>query len=371
MENRALRTPQDNRIQDGPGRETRNGETGSAPAPDSGMISVVVPVYNTEKYLNRCVDSILKQTCGDFELILVDDGSSDRSGEICEQYKAKDSRIRVLHIPNSGPAAARNRGMDVMTGAYLTFVDSDDWIEPDALRTARRVIEETGDDVVIFGTWAWDKPLVKEVEAIAPFDKRDVMKSILSGETSGYSDRGYIIDGPYSKLHRTDFIRKNRIRYPENLSRSEDTVFSLYIVEQAKSVSFHPYRFYHYEKNESSICNAFSDKAVKKLPAVLQENDAFLDRFYPSDPELRNANNRCIFPHLIEADISYFFNSSNPKSKAELFREYRQALLEPIVHEHICAINESTVSRNQRLKLRLYRNPTKLLFLLYSLVVKR
>lgn len=97
------------------------------------MISIVIPVYNVEMYLQRCVDSILEQTCGDFEIILVDDGSMDSSGEICDQYAATDSRVRVAHEPNGGPSAARNKGIDMAAGEYIFFMDSDDALESDAL----------------------------------------------------------------------------------------------------------------------------------------------------------------------------------------------------------------------------------------------
>ena len=92
------------------------------------MISVVVPVYNVEKYLNRCVDSILNQTYSDLEIILVDDGSTDRSGSICDEYLSIDSRVRVLHKENGGLSDARNHGIELANGSYLCFIDSDDYI---------------------------------------------------------------------------------------------------------------------------------------------------------------------------------------------------------------------------------------------------
>lgn len=93
------------------------------------LISVIVPVYNVERYLNQCIDSILAQTYKDFELILVDDGSKDKSGEICDEYVKKDSRIRVFHKKNGGVSSARNYGIDNAQGTYICFVDSDDWVD--------------------------------------------------------------------------------------------------------------------------------------------------------------------------------------------------------------------------------------------------
>ena len=105
-------------------------------------ISVIVPVYKVEKYLHECVDSILAQTFRDFELILVDDGSPDNCGAICDEYAAKDSRIRVIHQENQGLSGARNSGIDVARGEYITFVDADDSIEPCLYTTAVKACQE-------------------------------------------------------------------------------------------------------------------------------------------------------------------------------------------------------------------------------------
>ena len=112
-------------------------------------VSIIVPVYNAETALHRCIESILHQSCADFELLLVDDGSKDDSGAICDEYAAKDSRIRVFHKENGGVSAARNLALDVARGKYLQFLDSDDWVVPDATLLLLRAAEEHGADLVI------------------------------------------------------------------------------------------------------------------------------------------------------------------------------------------------------------------------------
>ena len=113
------------------------------------LISVIVPVYKVEKYLHRCVDSILVQTYTNLEIILVDDGSPDRCGAICDEYAAKDSRIRVIHQENGGLSAARNAGLDVCSGEYIAFVDSDDWLDPEMYAVMMAQVREYGCDVVM------------------------------------------------------------------------------------------------------------------------------------------------------------------------------------------------------------------------------
>lgn len=111
-------------------------------------LSIIVPVYNVEKYLPKCIDSILAQTFTDFELILIDDGSPDRCGEICDEYAAKDSRIVVIHQKNQGVSAARNAGLDIAQSLYLGFVDSDDWISPNMYQKMLLEAQQTGADIV-------------------------------------------------------------------------------------------------------------------------------------------------------------------------------------------------------------------------------
>lgn len=113
-----------------------------------GLISVIVPIYGVEKYLEECIESILNQTYKQLEVILVDDGSPDRCGEICDRYAQKDSRIIVIHQKNSGAAAARNAGLRIATGEYITFMDSDDYLEPDAYETMLEVMNSNDVDIV-------------------------------------------------------------------------------------------------------------------------------------------------------------------------------------------------------------------------------
>lgn len=110
-------------------------------------ISIIVPIYNVEPYLRRCVDSLLNQTYGDFELILVDDGSPDHCGTICDEYAVSDTRVRVIHKPNGGLSDARNAGLEIARGEYIAFVDSDDWVAPDYLERLLTALTKTGADI--------------------------------------------------------------------------------------------------------------------------------------------------------------------------------------------------------------------------------
>ncbi len=121
-------------------------------------ISIIIPVYNAEKYLSRCIDSIFMQTFTDFELILVDDGSPDRCGLICDEYMRRDSRVRVLHQSNQGQAAARNNGVNVANGEWITFVDADDMVHPQMLEMLYRSVNEHSTLVSIGNAWEGEYP---------------------------------------------------------------------------------------------------------------------------------------------------------------------------------------------------------------------
>lgn len=115
------------------------------------MISIIVPVYKVEPYLRQCVDSILNQTYRDLEILLIDDGSPDCCGKICDEYEKKDKRVRVFHTENRGLSIARNLGLKETQGDYIGFVDSDDWIEPDMYEVLLKCLEETGADICVCG----------------------------------------------------------------------------------------------------------------------------------------------------------------------------------------------------------------------------
>ena len=115
------------------------------------LISVIIPVYNVEQYVESCLNSVIDQSYTNLEIILVDDGSTDRSGEICGQYALKDSRIKVIHEENAGLGEARNRGLRIASGDYICFVDSDDWIEEDYCKELAQAAERTNSDIAICG----------------------------------------------------------------------------------------------------------------------------------------------------------------------------------------------------------------------------
>lgn len=191
-------------------------------------ISVIVPVYNTDKYLHKCVDSILSQTFTSFELLLINDGSKDCSGEICDEYARKDVRIRVFHKENGGVSSARNLGIENARGEWIAFVDSDDFLPADALRN---LLESNNEDLIIGGyknhfgdeliTLDGEKQIIKKVD----------FEMFLS-----LNINSVLFRTPWCKLFKKEIIDRESLRFDNSLVFGEDTVFVTTYLLQCKSI---------------------------------------------------------------------------------------------------------------------------------------
>lgn len=215
-------------------------------------VSIIVPVYKVERYLSECIDSILSQTYSDFELILVDDGSPDRSGIICDEYAKKDNRIVVYHKPNGGVSSARNYGIEKAVGEWIMFVDSDDYIEPETLNISFKAIDNIDVDLVVFG--------IEENYFYNNTIKRPELKYIGKGailqEEFEEADQNGWLRGPVCKLYKRNLIIQNNLRFDLNMSYGEDTKFAFTYFLYCKNVKVLPNYCYHYcFRNKESLTN--------------------------------------------------------------------------------------------------------------------
>lgn len=189
-------------------------------------LSIVVPVYNVAEYLQDCLDSLLAQTNPDFELLLVDDGSTDASGVICDDCRQRDPRIRVIHQPNRGVSVARNRGLDRASGEWISFVDPDDYVEPDYVETLLAECEDAA-DLTFFGATVFREGALpeKRLPMAARSTDRNSLQAILlwlKHNPEQYEYFGFT----WNKLFRTSLIREHGLRFPEGLDLREDEVFT-------------------------------------------------------------------------------------------------------------------------------------------------
>lgn len=221
------------------------------------LISVIVPVYNSEEYLHRCIDSILSQTHTDFELLLINDGSTDSSGIICDEYAVKDSRIRVFHKSNGGVSSARNLGLDHAKGKYISFIDSDDVVYPNYLSVLFQNIDKCdlsyigilGYDVALQKTGEWTH-FEEQIIRIDQTDEELIVKNNLL-------EVGY----PYGKLFHQKIIETYNIRFDERISYQEDLIFTLQYISKCKTVYVSKEYGYiwHIQPNSNSLSHRLLD----------------------------------------------------------------------------------------------------------------
>lgn len=214
------------------------------------QISIVVPVYNVEKYLRQCLDSVIAQTFTDWECILVDDGSKDRSGKICDEYAQKDNRFKVIHQVNSGSSAARNKGLSVISGKYTLCLDSDDWIDSVYL-TSLITIADGADLVICAFVYDYGDRTVACLNKPTQLAPSVVTRELLT----------HLHAGLWNKLVRTEIIQKNHLQFPKH-DFYEDMYFSISLMHFVKSVAYSSVPAYHYRINNQSLTHS-SDVAKR------------------------------------------------------------------------------------------------------------
>lgn len=217
--------------------------------------SIMTPVYKVERYLPECIESVLGQTYGNFEFILVDDGSPDHSGEICDEYAKKDSRIRVFHKPNGGLMHTRRYALERAQGDYYVFLDSDDYLSLDTLETLSRYIAETGADCVIYG-FEWLRPEGTSHIKCSSYDCGRVITDKRELYNIVFNDEAY--NSLWRKCAKAScFDGRDHSRY-YHIKRGEDLLQSLEILENAGSFLFIPETLYCYRVNPASITHSDS-----------------------------------------------------------------------------------------------------------------
>lgn len=229
-------------------------------------VSIIVPVYQVENYIRQCVDSILAQTFTDFELILVDDGSKDQSGQICDEYAEMDKRVKVIHKENGGLSDARNRGMDQMVGKYFMFVDSDDYIAPTIVECLyKNIVNQNADIAVCNFLYYFEDEREKNFST-------NIKSEILSGKEVFYSrknERNYgIWTVAWNKLYRRDKLGKIRFRFGKY---HEDEFWANEIYQINIKIVTIPECLYYYRQRDNSIMGKKSFQRDFDIIVALQE----------------------------------------------------------------------------------------------------
>ena len=232
---------------------------------NTSAVSIVIPIYNMENKLEKCIDSVLKSTLKEIEIILVNDGSLDKSGEICENYKMKDKRIRTIHKKNGGISSARNAGMKIAKGKYIGFVDPDDTILPEMFEKLFTEAEQTRADCVNCNFTIISKNSTRQ--AISPLTGcylgKEIKDEILLPMIGKRYKNVDFICCVWNKLYLLDTIRNNHISFREEIRHTEDILFNAEVFSVINKIVFISDELYEYYKNEGTLSSTFHDDEIE------------------------------------------------------------------------------------------------------------
>lgn len=277
------------------------------------LVSVIIPVYKVESYLKRAVDSVIAQTYGNIEIILVDDGSPDNCGKICDEYAEQDARIFVIHKQNGGISNARNAGLGVSHGKYICFVDSDDWLETTYVESMVDAFEKHGVDLVACGVHKTDRPKAKIDDTEEVIIKDKYMSTLQDDNIAGYA---------WNKLFLLDIIRRNCLQFDENIFIGEDLLFVVSYLEYCVKTLFLQQELYNYFIRPGSATTniTFSDKYA----TVLRSRECVMQIFEAEKEQAcLNIERRSYLMHLIKL---YYLAKDTSKSKKEWRSEFKRKM---------------------------------------------
>ena len=245
------------------------------------LISLIIPCYNAEQTLEKCLNSVVQQSYGNLEIIIIDDGSTDRTSEICKDFQSKDVRIVVFRQDNSGVSKARNKGVHAAKGEYICFVDSDDWVEPNYCAELYHLLITENADIAIVeasyedenGTVVFDKPISPE----KVFDGKRALILLLEDK--------FIQSHPWGKLYKSSFLKN--INFPEDLKCFEDYSTLFKIFDQAIKVVRSDEKLYHYLQHEDSLSHNLSPETAYFFFLAITE----VFNFWQSTTQIKNQGN--------------------------------------------------------------------------------
>ena len=287
------------------------------------LISIIIPFYNAEQYLAECLDSILGQTYGNLEIILVNDGSVDASREICRQYQEQDNRIVFIEQENAGVSAARNQGIGMASGEYVMFVDADDSIAPWICEVSQQYMKDC--DILMF-RFGNSKEMVQKqqypgryVESIPGFFPEDCLNAILNSERSVLD--GWNLRAVWGKLYRRSFLEAHQVTCPVGIINGEDMLFNVQTYIQDPRICYLPMAGYFYRYNPSSAVHRYNPNCLENERRFYKELEDILDQKqlwdqYREDIAYQKVNG------LLRVFSGDIFHRDNPKPDGEKKRAF-------------------------------------------------
>ncbi len=287
------------------------------------LISVVIPVYNSEKYLKECLKSVVLNTYANLEVILIDDGSSDNSSKICDEISQLDKRIIVIHQNNKGVSYARNRGIDLARGKYIAFIDSDDTVSVDYFEKLLKSLEDRGGDLSICSVSHVQgsetkcdtlRNMVVDFEKIDDDTKRNFL--VLNEK--------YYLYGPVNKLYKTEIIKKNKLGFPADTSYGEDLLFNFRYLEFCKILVYTEEGVYYYNhNNENSLSHKYRENYFENGVRLNKCLEKFCKNNNLFDPTMKKYISNRVFDDAYNSILGYWNEQCCFRMKEKYQNVYR------------------------------------------------
>lgn len=318
------------------------------------FFSIIVPCYNVDAYLKRCIDSIIKQSFCQFELILVDDGSIDESGKICDNFAKNDNRIIVIHQENSGVSVARNTGIDMAKGKWIVFIDPDDWIELSALERLYLIISKTKADLYFFDYYQEyaRKQINKQLLDKSHYMKEEIIKSIRLAPFNQLLINGEMIEYEtnvvWNKVYRADILKSNKLYFIPEARKGQDVIFNAEAFQLYKDFYYIHETLYHYRYLENSITNRYNPNVRHYNEVAFCQQERII-RQYNLPQEYKDYFYVRVLTRLYSCFRLYYFHEENTMPWKMIKKELREILSSDPYYTAMLAVKSQYLYGGQRI----------------------
>lgn len=320
-------------------------------------VSFIIPVYNVEKYIESCLDSILEQEDVSKEIIVVDDGSTDKSLDILKKYKEKCDDIVLVCQENQGASVARNKGIELAKGTWISFVDSDDYLETNCIKYILENVSEDYD--VVFADYVnYTQTKVHRHsygESELNFETEDFENFQRATLNKNYIPKDLQLITPWSKLYRRSFLQENNIRYTPGVRKSQDLLFNFEVYHFAQKGKYVPVLMYYYRYNRESLCNKYLVGVLNDYLKQQERIKSLLELYGNYESMKLDYYFRCAVNYMFSLRLD-FAHTDNPKKYEVRRQEFEESLKVAEVWEAICGVNEAEFSFKEKVLLNSVRN---------------
>lgn len=319
------------------------------------LLGIIIPVYKTpEKYLRACFDSLMSQRSDDFDVIVIDDGSPDKCGKICDEYATKDERFKVVHQTNSGVSAARNKGLDFVDTEWVTFIDPDDWIELDYIETIYDYIKQ-GDDIDVFLfdyiQEFTDKSVTKELLKESQKLGDELVQSIKLAPFNHLFINGnpveYETNVIWNKIYRTKLIKEKELRFDIKARKGQDVIFNAEVLLQTVNFYYIHNALYHYRYLQESVTNRYNPKAQYYNEVAFENYERIIEK-YNLPVAYKEAYYARVVTRVFSTMRLYYFHKENKAHWRDICRQLDGTLECKPYKEALNKVRYSILTKSQK-----------------------